>query len=136
VRPHTHCTYFTVLSFVINPKVNVQRGFSMCPHCESTLLCSIQPLPVLSLTPFSHPPFFTSFQYISLYLLPLHLMLCDMTGALLFCFLFPPSPGSIECFHYYKHILHMSVYVYLLDLSSTSESKQVSFIFLNLAYFT
>jgi hypothetical protein len=37
--PPTHCTYFTVLSFVINIQVDVQKGFSVYPCCEYTLLC-------------------------------------------------------------------------------------------------
>jgi hypothetical protein len=42
----------------------------MYPHCESTLLCSVQPLPLLSLTAFLPPPLFNSFQYTSLCPLP------------------------------------------------------------------
>jgi hypothetical protein len=52
---HTYCIYLTVLSFITNPKVNVQRGFSTYPHCKCTLLWSVQHLPLLSLTP-SFPP--------------------------------------------------------------------------------
>jgi hypothetical protein len=43
----THCIYFTVLSFIINSKVNIQRGFSKYTGCESLLL---------SLTPSLPPP--------------------------------------------------------------------------------
>jgi hypothetical protein len=56
-------------------KSNVQRGFSMYPCCESTLLWSIQPLPLLSLTPL--PPtqlFFSNFQCTSLYPLPAQML--------------------------------------------------------------
>jgi hypothetical protein len=43
--PPTHYTYFTIPSFIINFKFNVQRGLLMCPHCEYTLLWSVQHLP-------------------------------------------------------------------------------------------
>jgi hypothetical protein len=33
---HTHCIYFTVLSFIFNFKVNIQNVFSMYPSCEYT----------------------------------------------------------------------------------------------------
>jgi hypothetical protein len=45
-------------------------GFSVCPHCESTLLYVFNPFPC-SLLPFyppTHPHYFNSFQYISLHL--------------------------------------------------------------------
>jgi hypothetical protein len=48
---HPHCTYFSVLSFIIHSKVNVQRSFSMYPSCEFVLLRSVQPLLLLFLTP-------------------------------------------------------------------------------------
>jgi hypothetical protein len=62
----------------------------MYAHCGCALLWSVQPLPLLSLTllpPTS--PFFNSFQYTSLYPLPSHLMLCDITDALSFSVTFP-----------------------------------------------
>jgi hypothetical protein len=52
----THCTYFTVLSCIINSKANGQRGFSMYPLCECTLLCLVQCPLFLSLTPSLPPP--------------------------------------------------------------------------------
>jgi hypothetical protein len=52
---HTHCTYFTVLSFIINSK-SIFKGVSqMYPWCEYTLLWSFQTLPLLSLIPFLPP---------------------------------------------------------------------------------
>jgi hypothetical protein len=68
--PPPHCTYFTVLHFIINIEVNVQRGFLVYPCCGYTLLwfnpfhCS--PLPL-----FLPPPIFNSFQCTS-YILYLH----------------------------------------------------------------
>jgi hypothetical protein len=64
-----------------------------------------------------------SFQYTSLYPLLSHLLFYNITDATSFSSPFPPSPTSIEKFHSYKHILHLSlymimllcVYVYLLD---------------------
>jgi hypothetical protein len=43
----------------------------------------------------SHLPFFNSFQHTSLYPLPSHLMLCNITDALSFSFPFPLSQSSI-----------------------------------------
>jgi hypothetical protein len=62
-----HCTYFIVLSFIFNSKVNVQKGFLMYPPCEYTLLWSVQPLTPLLLP--SHSPLLNSVQYMSLCLL-------------------------------------------------------------------
>jgi hypothetical protein len=69
----------------------------MYAHCGYILLWSIQPVPLLFLTPLPlTPPFFNSFQYISLYPLPSHLMLYNIADVLLFSFPFPPSLSSIE----------------------------------------
>jgi hypothetical protein len=88
----------------------------------------------------SYPPFFNSFQYTSLYPLPSHLMLCNITDALSFSFPFPLSLSSTEYFHYYKHVLHLNLdmitlvicaLVYLLYLSSMYERKHAAFVFLS-----
>jgi hypothetical protein len=76
-------------------------------------------------------------------------MLGDIIDALSFSFPFPlslssiVSLSSIDQFHYYKHVLHLSlymamlvfVYMFILDLSSVYERKHVVFVFLILAYF-
>jgi hypothetical protein len=41
-------------------------------------------------------------------------MLCDITDALSFSFPFPLSPSSIEQFHCYTHVLHLSLYMIVL----------------------
>jgi hypothetical protein len=71
-------------------------------------------------------------------------MVCDITDALPFFFPFSLSLSSIEQFHCYKHVLHLSlftiilifVYMFIFGSSSTYERKHVSFVFLILAYFT
>jgi hypothetical protein len=110
----------------------------MNPHCESTLLWSIQPFPLLSLTPSLPTP---SIQQLSVHILMsstcTDVMFYDITDALSLSFPFPPPLSSIEQFHYYKHVLHMSLYVIMfvlciclpLDLSSTCKRKQVAFVF-------
>jgi hypothetical protein len=35
-----HCNYFIVLSFIINSKLYIQKGFLMYPSCEYTLVSS------------------------------------------------------------------------------------------------
>jgi hypothetical protein len=73
--PHPHCTYFTVLSFVISVfKLNVQRGFWKYPHCGYSLLWSTQSLSLLSLTslPSTTPHFSTAFNK-NLHHLPLQM---------------------------------------------------------------
>jgi hypothetical protein len=62
----------------------------------------------------SHSTFFNSFQYISLYHLLSHLQLGDITDALSFFFPFPLSLSSIEYFHCYRQVLHMSLYMIML----------------------
>jgi hypothetical protein len=82
----------------------------MYPCCGYTLLWSIQPLPLLSLT--SLPP--TSHFSITFnahpHILYLHI-LRDIADALSFAFPFPFSPSSIEQFYHYRHVLHMSLYM-------------------------
>jgi hypothetical protein len=68
----------------------------MCAHCGCSLLWSIQPLPLLSLTPLPPTPLFNSFQYTSLYLLPSHLMFYDTTDVLSFSLPSHLSLSSIQ----------------------------------------
>jgi hypothetical protein len=104
-------------------------------HCGYTLLLSVQPLPLLSLTLLPPNPHFSTFQYISLYPLPSQ-MLCFRILLMFYHSLFPfPLPlSSIEQFHYYEYVL--CVCVNLLDPSFAYERKHVVFVFLSLAYFT
>jgi hypothetical protein len=46
--------------------------------------------------------------------LPSHLMVCDVTDAQSFSFPFPFPPSSVEYFHCYKHVLHLSLYMTML----------------------
>jgi hypothetical protein len=62
----------------------------------------------------SLPLFFNTFQHTSLYLLPLHLMVCNITEALSFSFPFPFSLSSAESFYCYKYVLHLSLYKIML----------------------
>jgi hypothetical protein len=86
----------------------------MYPHCEYTLLWSIQPLPLLffALLPPTPPPF-NSFQHIISSTFT-DTVFYDIVNALPFSFPFPPSPSSIEWFHCYKHVLHLSLYMIML----------------------
>jgi hypothetical protein len=88
--------------------------FNVCP----LWVCFTLVYSTLSITlPYtftSHPLFFNSFQYTSLYTLSTHLMLCNITDALSFSFPFPFFLSSTEYFHYYKRVLHMSLYMIML----------------------
>jgi hypothetical protein len=109
----THCTYFTLLSFIIN--IWYLKGcLNVFP--QRVYFTLVQSTPSIALPyPFtSYPHFFESFQYTSFYPLPLHLMWCDITDALSSSFPFPFSPSFIEQFHCYKHVLHMSLYLIML----------------------
>jgi hypothetical protein len=86
----------------------------MYPCCEYTLLWSVQFLPLVSLTPLPPTPILYSFQYIPLFPLPLQ-MFYNIIDALSFSFPFPPSPSSIEWFHYYTHVLHMGLYMIMFS---------------------
>jgi hypothetical protein len=89
----------------------------------------------------SHPVF-QQFSYTSLYPLPSHLVVCNITDALSFSFPFLLFLRSTEQFHSYKHVLLLSVYMISLflciclslDLSSTYERKHEAFVFLSLAH--
>jgi hypothetical protein len=61
-----------------------------------------------------YSPFFSSFQYTSLNPLPSHLMLYTITDAQSSSFAFPLSSSSIEYFHCYKHVLHLSLCMVML----------------------
>jgi hypothetical protein len=111
------------------------KGISQCVPTVSLLYfgqfnpfrCSPLPLPShhhystaqfipFHCSPYTYlpPPLFNSFQYTSLYPLPAHLMLCDITDALSLSFPLPTSPSSKEQFHYCKHVLHMSLSMIML----------------------
>jgi hypothetical protein len=71
-------------------------------------------------------------------------MLYDIIDALSFSFPFHLSQSSIEQLHCYKQVLHLGLYMIMLDfvyrctldLSSTYERKHVASEFLSLANFT
>jgi hypothetical protein len=85
----------------------------MYPHCKYSLLLSVQPLPLLSLTSFllyHYSTAFNTYHYIP------NLHKCYVFW---YCCL---SFVSIEKFHYYKHVLCRGLsmimfYIYLLGLS-------------------
>jgi hypothetical protein len=91
-HPHLNCAYFTVLVFIINIWVDIQRGASMYAHCGCALLWSVQSFSILSLTPLpSTPCFSTSFNTYS-YILYLHILWYEILLLLyhyLFLSLFP-----------------------------------------------
>jgi hypothetical protein len=66
----TPYTYFIVLFFIINSKVNVQKVSSMYPTCDYVLLWSVQPSLLFSLTPFLPSPLLSSFENVSFCPLP------------------------------------------------------------------
>jgi hypothetical protein len=59
---NTHCGYFTVLVFIINIWVDVQRGVSVCNLCGCALLWSL-PSNTLPFPFTSHSQFFNIFHY-------------------------------------------------------------------------
>jgi hypothetical protein len=77
-------------------------------HCGSPSLWSIESLPLLSLTALP-------VQQLSAHILTSSTftdhMFYNITDALSFSFLFPLSPTSIEQFHCYKDVLHLSLYM-------------------------
>jgi hypothetical protein len=90
-------TYFTVLSFIINFKVNVQRGFSMYPNYEYTSLWSVQPPLLLSLTPSLPSWLFGNSQF--MFLCPLPKQVWNMLILVTFtCFCFLSFPKFHSAF--------------------------------------
>jgi hypothetical protein len=114
---HTHFTYFTVLSLLINILVDIQRGFSMYPHHGYILLWSVQPLPLLSLIPLPPTPHFSTVFNTLLYILYLHrCYVLQYYWCFSISFPFPLSLSSIEYFHYYilfKVYILSSTLIYL-----------------------
>jgi hypothetical protein len=112
----------------------------MYPRCGYTLLCSIQPLPLLFISPLLPTPHFSTAFSIYPYILYLH-MLCDITDAPSLSFLFPefhravPLLQTCSTYGFVYDYACFCVLVYILDLSSTCERKHVAFVFLNLAFF-
>jgi hypothetical protein len=108
---HKNCSYFTVLSLLLISKW-MFKGVSRCIPTVGALHfgpfnpfhCSPFPLP-------SHP----HFQQLSVHILMsstcTDVMLYDITDALSFSLPFPPSPSSIEKFHCYRHVPHLSLCV-------------------------
>jgi hypothetical protein len=128
-----HCTYFIGLSFIFNSKVNIQRGFSMYPSCEFTLLWSVQPPLLFSLNPSLPLPIINSFQCI-FYVLYLHrysASRCCWLSIILFSF---PSSSKCTgtslknlCIFLYDHyiwisvVFHQNLLFYSLSNSVASE---------------
>jgi hypothetical protein len=85
----------------------------MYPHCEYTLLWSVQSLPLLSFTlllPSSHLSIaFNTHPYI-LYLHRCYMLWYGWSSIILF---FSPHPSSSK-FHYYNLVLHRSLYMIML----------------------
>jgi hypothetical protein len=132
-----HCTYFTILSFIFNSKVSVSKYFSMYPSCEYTVLWSVQPLPLLSLS--LPAPIINQFSvHIVLSSTCTDAVCFDIVDSLSLSFPFPllsefhrVLPLLQICFIYkwiYDHVW-FCVYIYLLDLYSTSERKHVTLSF-------
>jgi hypothetical protein len=85
--PHTYCTYFTVLVFLIFELTF--RGVSQCMPSVGVLDFGLfNPLECPPLPLNLSPPHFQHFQYTFLHPLPSHRMVYDITIALLF-FSFP-----------------------------------------------
>jgi hypothetical protein len=81
-------------------------------YTEYTLLWSVQPLPLLSLT-LSLPP--RIIQQLSICIVTsstfTDVMYFDIVDALSFFFPFPPPSSSIAQFHYHKHVLRVSLHM-------------------------
>jgi hypothetical protein len=92
-----HCTYFTVLSFIISSKVKAQMGFSMYLSCEYALLWSVQSFLLLSLVP-SLPT--SIIQQLSVHIFIsstcIDVIYFGTVDSLSFSFLFPLPQSSIE----------------------------------------
>jgi hypothetical protein len=115
---------------------------NICPLWVYFIL-SVHPLPLLSLTLYLLPPFFNSFQYTYLYLLPLHLMWYYWCSNILFSLpsfsefyrVVPPLQTCSTSEIVYVHA-YFCVYFHLIDISPMYKRKHVAFLFLSLAYFT
>jgi hypothetical protein len=98
VPPYTHTHTLPILQswFLLHIFKLMFKAVSQCMPTVSIFYFTFN-LPITLPFPFtSHPLFFSSFQYTSLHPLPSHLMLCDITDALSFSFLFPLSPSSLD----------------------------------------
>jgi hypothetical protein len=88
-----------------------KRG-SQCICSKCTLLWSVHPLPLLSFTP-SLPSLII--QQLSIHTIILStftdVMYYNIVAYLSFSFSFPPPWSFIEKFHYFKHVLHVSLYI-------------------------
>jgi hypothetical protein len=96
-HPCTHCAYFTVLVFIINIWVNVQRGFSMC-----ALLWSLYLLPPI----FQHLSVLLScILYLHIFL-KVHLFFFMFLKLISFCFtkFYPCSHESTFCSAGTRHL--------------------------------
>jgi hypothetical protein len=87
-----HCTYFTILSFVINNEVDTQRGLSKYHCCGKTF-------------------FFYSFQYTSLYLLLSQMLYLAYYWLFITPFFFPSFPK----FHEVQQLCTYSIYEFVYD---------------------
>jgi hypothetical protein len=121
--PHSHkyspiCTYFIVLSFIINTKL-MFKGDSQGIHAEGLLYFGLfNPFHGSLLPLLSHTHFFNSFQYLSLYSLPSKI-LCFMILLMLLSFSFPLSQTCSTSEFVYNHAcfcVHVYHWVYLLRM--------------------
>jgi hypothetical protein len=136
--PHTHCTYFTVLCFVINFKGNVQRGFSVYPCCDPWV-CSTSSI-ALS---YPFPPIphystaFNTYHYI-LYLGRCNTFQCFWLSYLSFPELHKHSSTIANMFYIYVCIWSCLFLCICLSFGSIFHirEKACSLVFLNLTYFT
>jgi hypothetical protein len=77
--------------------------------CEYTLLWLVQPLSCCPLPLPTHSPFLSSFQYTSSYALPSQMLYIMIYWCSTILLSFPFFPSSIEQFHCYEHVLHLSL---------------------------
>jgi hypothetical protein len=85
----------------------------MCSLYEHTLLWLVQPPLLFSITPPLPSPIV---QWLSTHIIIFStytdITYFDIIDVL--SFPFPPPLSSIEWFHYYKHVLHVSLYIVML----------------------
>jgi hypothetical protein len=90
------------------------KGMSQCMLTVGMLYFGLSnPIPLLSLNPLPPIPHFLTAFNTHPYILYLHI-LCDIIDAISFFFTFALSQSFIEYFHYYKHVLHLSLYNIIL----------------------